>query len=112
MPDITFITNGGKVISVPEDSNLLRMSLREKGGIPFKCGGGLCGTCKCLVEEGLENTDAVKKKEEKLLTKEEIEQGYRLACQTFLKGDVKVSWEESTKGGNAGAGQVKPKAEA
>ncbi|WP_444679450.1 hypothetical protein [Halomonas sp. E19] len=31
MPDITFITNGGKVISVPEDSNLLRMSLREKG---------------------------------------------------------------------------------
>ncbi|MCE8042653.1 2Fe-2S iron-sulfur cluster-binding protein [Billgrantia desiderata] len=112
MPDITFITNDGKVVSAPEDSNLLRISLREKGGIPFKCGGGLCGTCKCLVEEGRENTDAVKKKEEKLLSAEELEQGYRLACQTFLKGDVKVSWEETPKGGAAGARQVQSKAEA
>ncbi|GEK48795.1 2Fe-2S iron-sulfur cluster-binding protein [Bisbaumannia pacifica] len=112
MPDITFITSGGKVISAPEDSNLLRISLREKGGIPFKCGGGLCGTCKCLVEEGLANTDAVKKKEEKLLSTEELEQGYRLACQTFLKGDVKVSWEETPKGSATGTRQVEPKVEA
>lgn len=112
MLEITFITNDGKIVSAPEDSNLLRISLREKGGIPFKCGGGLCGTCKCLVEQGRENTDAVKKKEEKLLTAAELEQGYRLACQTFLKGDVQVSWEEVPKGGSAGARQVKSKAEA
>ncbi|KAA0012058.1 2Fe-2S iron-sulfur cluster binding domain-containing protein [Billgrantia pellis] len=112
MPDITFLTNDGKVVSAPEDANLLRVSLREKGGIPFKCGGGLCGTCKCLIEEGRENTDAVKKKEEKLLSAEELEQGYRLACQTFLKGDVKVSWEEALKGATTGARQVSPKAEA
>ncbi|NIC05064.1 2Fe-2S iron-sulfur cluster-binding protein [Billgrantia bachuensis] len=112
MPDITFITNDGKVVSAPKDSNLLRVSLREKGGIPFKCGGGLCGTCKCLLEEGRENTDAVKKKEEKLLSAEELEQGYRLACQTFLKGDIKVSWEETSKGGATGTRQVRPKAEA
>ena len=112
MPDITFITNGGKVVSAPGDSNLLRVSLRVKGGIPFKCGGGLCGTCKCLVEEGRENTDAVKKKEQKLLSAGELEQGYRLACQTFLKGDVKVSWEKSHKGASAGASQIQSKAEA
>ena len=34
------------------NSNLLRVSLREKGGIPFKCGGGLCGTCRCRIEHG------------------------------------------------------------
>lgn len=62
MVQITFLSNGGKVATAPENSNLLRVSLKEKGGIPFKCGGGLCGTCKCRIEEGLENTDAIKPK--------------------------------------------------
>ena len=112
MLDITFITNDNKVVSAPEDSNLLRVSLREKGGIPFKCGGGLCGTCKCRIEEGLEHTDAVKKKEAKLLGADEISQGYRLACQTFLSGSVKVSWEATPKGAGSAARQVRPTAEA
>lgn len=111
MVDITFISNDHKVITTSEDANLLRVSLREQGGIPFKCGGGLCGTCKCRIEEGLENTDSVKKKEEKLLSADEIAQGYRLACQTFLKGDVKVSWEQTPKG-NAGNRHTRPKVEA
>ena len=89
---ITFLTNGGKVASAPESSNLLRVSLREQGGIPFKCGGGLCGTCKCRIEAGLEHTDAVKPKERKHLTDEDLKTGFRMACQTFLNGDVSVSW--------------------
>jgi ferredoxin len=92
MVDITFLSNDGKVVSAPENSNLLRVSLKEKGGIPFKCGGGLCGTCKCLIEEGIENTDAIKPKERRHLQPEDIEKGYRMACQTFINGNVKVSW--------------------
>lgn len=92
MVQITFISNGGKVATAPENSNLLRVSLKEKGGIPFKCGGGLCGTCKCRIEEGLEHTDAIKPKERKHLRPEDFEAGYRMACQTFVNGDVKVSW--------------------
>jgi ferredoxin len=92
MIQVTFLTNGGKVASAPADSNLLRVSLREQGGIPFKCGGGLCGTCKCRIEAGLEHTDAVKPKERKHLTEEQFKAGYRMACQTFLHGDVSVSW--------------------
>ena len=69
------------------------MSLKEKGGIPFKCGGGLCGTCKCRIEQGIENTDAIKPKERKHLRPEDFEAGYRMACQTFVLGDVAVSWE-------------------
>src|SRR5690242_13193410 len=92
MVQITFITNSDKTVEAPENSNLLRVSLREQGGIPFKCGGGLCGTCRCRIESGLENTDAIKPKERKHLTDEDFRLGYRMACQTFVNGDVSVSW--------------------
>lgn len=93
---ITFVTNNGKTVTAPENSNLLRVSLREQGGIPFKCGGGICGTCKCRIESGLENTDAVKPKERKHLNDDDLRAGFRMACQTFVKGDVSVSWQPLT----------------
>lgn len=93
MIEITFVTNDNKVVEAPDKSNLLRISIRERGGIPFKCGGGICGTCKCRIVEGKDNTDRIKPKERRHLSDEEFEQGYRMACQTFLNGDVKVEWE-------------------
>jgi ferredoxin len=102
MIKVTFITNNTKTVEAPDNSNLLRVSLREQGGIPFKCGGGLCGTCRCRIESGLENTDAVKPKERKHLTEEDFRAGYRMACQTFLNGDVAISWIPlSERGGNS-----------
>lgn len=92
MVEITFATNDGFKASAPANSNLLRVSIRERGGIPFKCGGGICGTCKCHIVAGLENTDALKGKEKKHLSTEEIEQGYRMACQTFVNGNITVEW--------------------
>jgi ferredoxin len=89
---VTFISNGGKTVKAPADSNLLRISLRHQGGIPFKCGGGLCGTCKCRIEAGLQQTDAVKPKERRHLTEADLANGYRMACQTFFNGDIAVSW--------------------
>jgi len=88
---VTLLTNG-KEISGPENTNLLRLSIREKGGIPFKCGGGICGTCRCKIEKGLEHTDAVKDKERKHLTEADLAAGHRMACQTFVNGDISVSW--------------------
>jgi ferredoxin len=89
---ITFVPNGERRVSAPTNSNLLRVSLREQGGIPFKCGGGLCGTCKCRIVLGVENTDAVKAKERRHLSEEDLAQGYRMACQTFVLGDIAVTW--------------------
>ncbi|MGY8706804.1 2Fe-2S iron-sulfur cluster binding domain-containing protein [Bradyrhizobium sp. 18BD] len=103
MIEVTFLTNNGKTVTAPENSNLLRVSLREQGGIPFKCGGGICGTCKCLIEKGLENTDAIKPKERKHLTEEQFAAGYRMACQTFLIGNVSVSWTLRPAGARAQA---------
>lgn len=99
MISITFITNGNKTVTAEENSNLLRVSLRQQGGIPFKCGGGICGTCRCLIETGIENTDAVKNKERKHLKDADIAAGYRMACQTFVTGDVAVSWVPVQKPG-------------
>ncbi len=89
---VTFVTNAMKTVTAPEGSNLLRISLREAGGIPFKCGAGLCGTCRCRIEQGIEHTDAVKPKERKHLSESDLANGYRMACQTFVNGDVHVSW--------------------
>ena len=89
---ITFVTNDNKQVSVAEKANLLRTSIREKGGIPFKCGAGICGTCRCLIEKGRENTDEIKDRERNHLTADEFAAGHRMACQTFVSGDVSVSW--------------------
>ncbi len=88
---VTLITNG-KVITGPASSNLLRLSIREKGDIPFKCGAGICGTCRCHIDAGLESTDAVKDKERKHLSDADLAAGYRMACQTFVNADISVSW--------------------
>jgi len=90
--EVTFVTNGGKTAQVPVGSILLRGSMRADGGIPFKCCGGICGTCRCFIEEGLENTKPPTKKEAKHISAEEAAQGHRLACQTTITGPVKVSW--------------------
>jgi ferredoxin len=96
MITITFVTNDMKTVDAPENSNLLRVSLREKGGIPFKCGAGLCGTCKCHFDSGLEHADAIKPKERRHLSDADFANGYRMACQTFVNGDVSISWGKPT----------------
>lgn len=89
---VTFLAGQERQVSAARNSNLLRVSLREQGGIPFKCGGGLCGTCKCRIVQGADNTDAVKPKERRHLSDEQLAQGWRMACQTFVLGDIAVTW--------------------
>ena len=91
MITVDFLTSG-RTATAAEQTSLLRLSIREQGGIPFKCAGGICGACRCKVERGLGNTDAVKPKERRHLTKADLAAGYRMACQTFVTGDVAVSW--------------------
>ena len=94
MPQIRFI-NSNKQLDVPEDSNILRMSLRYDGELPNRCGGGICGTCVFKAEEGAEFLDNVKIQERRKLGEEWLEKGYRLGCQTFVtNGDIEISWDE------------------
>ena len=85
--------NQNQEIYIEEETSLLRASIRYKAGIPFKCGGGMCRTCICKIEEGIENTNKLTKKELKLLTNKDIQLSKRLACQTIVNGSITVSWE-------------------
>ncbi len=93
MARITFVTNANRVVEAADGGTLLHASLRHQGGIPFKCAGGKCGTCRCHIESGRENLGDVNPKERVHLTDEEIAGGWRMACQTVVKGgEVSVSW--------------------
>ncbi len=97
MTKINFI-NTNKIIEVPENSSVLRMSLRYDGELPNRCGGGICGNCVFKIEEGAEHLDEVKNMERRKLGDELIEKGYRLGCQTFVgNGDIAISWNEETR---------------
>ncbi|MBD8004318.1 2Fe-2S iron-sulfur cluster-binding protein [Bacillus norwichensis] len=98
MPKIHFV-NSDKTFDVPDNSNILRMSLRYDGELPNLCGGGICGTCVFKPVEGEEHLDKITRQEQRKLGKEWIEKGYRLGCQTFIKDqDVAVAWDmEVTK---------------
>ena len=85
--------NKNQEIYIEEETSLLRASIRYKAGIPFKCGGGMCRTCICKIEEGIENTNKLTKKELKLLTNKDIQLSKSLACQTIVNGSITVSWE-------------------
>jgi len=60
----------------------------EAAGIPLAlpCGGqGRCGRCIVVVQEG-----QVRRRSVARLTPQEVEQGYALACQTLVEGDLVV----------------------
>ena len=91
---IIFKTNNDQTIKIEEETSLLRASIRHKAGIPFKCGGGICGTCICTINEGMEFTNKLTKKELSILNEEQIKLSKRLACQTIVNGTVSVSWDK------------------
>ncbi|MGB9880839.1 MAG: ASKHA domain-containing protein [Anaerolineae bacterium] len=81
-----FFRPDGKTVTVPEGT-LLSDAIAQ-AGIRFNlpCGGqGRCGRCKVVVEKG-----EVKRRSTSRLTAVELEQGYALACQTMVSGDLQV----------------------
>jgi uncharacterized 2Fe-2S/4Fe-4S cluster protein (DUF4445 family) len=77
----------GKRIIDSRPRLLLDMA-REAGlGLKSLCGGkGKCGRCKVMVKP----TNGVSEIERKLITPDEIEEGYRLACRTTVSEDTEV----------------------
>jgi ferredoxin len=94
MPTITFQTSG-RAVEFPEgdDVNLLRIALRHEAGVPFKCASGNCGTDRVRIEEGAEHLSPPRRRERDTLGEELLAAGYRLCCQTYVSGDVTISWD-------------------
>lgn len=93
MPTIRFTTSD-RTVEFPEgdEVNLLRIALRHEVGIPFKCASGNCGTDRVRVESGAENCSTARRRELERLG-DLFDEGYRLACQTYVSGDLAVSWD-------------------
>lgn len=96
MPAITFRTSGRTVeFDADSEVNLLRVAIRNDCGVPYKCASGNCGTDRVLVESGQEHLSPLRRKERDRLG-DDVERGYRLACQTYTSGDVTISWDEGS----------------
>ena len=86
---ITIKIKDGQTFEADESLTLLESLLHAGEFIDNPCNGkGKCGKCKVRVLEG-ECTDLTDE-EKRLLKKEEIEDGVRLSCVVFPKGDVTV----------------------
>ena len=98
MPKNRFQTSK-KTVEFPEgeDVNILRASIRGECGVPWRCASGNCGTDRILITEGAEFLSIPRRRERERLG-ELIDQGYRLACQTYTQGDVTIEWDPSQKG--------------
>ena len=68
--------------------NLLAHAQMEELEIGSRCGGhGVCGGDRVLICEGRENLSHVTESEIRHLSTQELEQGYRLACQSWPQED-------------------------
>lgn len=77
----------GKALKVPAGQTLLTALASKQVLIPSACGGkGTCGLCRVKVPDGGEPLPT----ERGFLTRGEVLDGVRLACQVKIKGDIKV----------------------
>lgn len=93
MPTIRYRTSGKEhEFEEGDEVNLLRVSIRYDCGVPFKCASGNCGTDKVRIEDGYDHLSSLRPKERERLG-DLVEEGYRLACQTYASGDVTLAWD-------------------
>jgi len=91
------------------DGESIKQASQELGvGIEGLCGDkGTCGKCRVRIEEGvfakygidsrMENLSPLNKVEKKLFTSKQQRDGYRLACQTHIRGDIVVFVPEESR---------------
>lgn len=73
---------------VDAGGNLLSVLSNNKIFLPSACGGGgTCGLCKCQVHEG---GGDVLPTEKTHLTRRQIKENWRIACQVKVKQDMKI----------------------
>lgn len=98
MHKIIFLPEG-KEIEVDDGVSILEAAQKTGIFINNLCGGnGVCGKCKVQVKNGGIHAD---RNSMSLLSKEEISQGYVLACQTSIRSDMEIVIppESSLEGG-------------
>lgn len=94
MPAIHYLPTGRSIeFESGTEANLLRVAIRNDCGVPYRCASGNCGTDRVFIESGAEHLSPVRRKERDRLG-DDVDHGWRLACQTYTSGDVALSWGE------------------
>ncbi len=94
-PCIVTLDGLDRPVEAQPKETLLKAALREGVPFPNDCRVGGCGACKCRLLEGKvdELTESAY-----VLTKEELTQGYVLACQSVPKTDVRIAVDRLAQG--------------
>jgi uncharacterized 2Fe-2S/4Fe-4S cluster protein (DUF4445 family) len=81
----------GRKTDVDQGATILQAAREAEAFIQSVCGSkGTCGKCKVIVEESAKKLSKLTEAERFHLTPQEIEAGYRLACQVKVAGNVTV----------------------
>jgi ferredoxin len=98
MPKVTIQVQGRREeMEVAEGTHLLLEAAARGLSIPFRCTTGRCGTCRVQVQSGMEHLSDYTELELFRLKDAHLAVGCRLACQTFVYGDVTVQVPEEGK---------------
>ncbi len=94
--DVKILINHQKEITVPAGGKLLGTLANNGIYVSSACGGGgSCGQCRVIVEEGGGDILPV---ELGHISKKDVKKGMRLSCQVAVKRDMKVEVEDSVFG--------------
>jgi uncharacterized 2Fe-2S/4Fe-4S cluster protein (DUF4445 family) len=95
---------------VKDGATILEASRKLGAGIESVCGGqGTCGKCQIRIEKGYfakygissspASVETIGEANEKFLSKPQFRQGYRMACQTRVYGDIVIFIPEKSRKG-------------
>ena len=88
MAKVTFLPDN-KECNSPSNVTLLEVAKRNNIPHVAACGGeGNCTTCRLLILDGVENCSEETEKEKALIEQAHTTEGFRLACQTSINGDI------------------------
>ena len=88
MAKVTFLPDN-KECNSPTNVTLLEVAKRNNIPHVAACGGeGNCTTCRLLILDGVENCSPETEKEKVLIEQAHTTEGFRLACQTSINGDI------------------------
>jgi ferredoxin len=89
--DIEFVKEGA-TIPVGENEALLYAGLDEGWDLPYECEHGVCGQCTAKVDG--DGTELVEHDGNRVLSEEEIKEGYVLTCVGYPRDDFSIETSE------------------
>ncbi len=90
MAKVTFVSEK-RVVEAATGTSLRDIVDASGSSFPFGCRMGSCGTCRCIIEEGMENLNPLTQEENELFESlTSVGAKERLGCQLIILGDVKI----------------------